>query len=917
MSSNPPSVLSPPPSLSNPSTTSSAFPTDYICPAAVLEEEIGLHPPSHPSTASTSSKLPQYRLFYTSNQPPPGTLRTHRHAALPSSKHAPALACDFDGASLCGTTAPDDPIPPPLPPFTAPQDVDLPFFVLCLRRGGDEATAALRQLLKACDATPPPLDEDNPLLTRILQHDAQSKDRVLPFLFSTLSSNATATVLMPGAQMTLYMTAALLAYLSTGSLSQCQHLIEVGLLPHLLHLLQHHRTVHVRVSEAALTCLGNVCAYPTCRSVALVSGSVDLLAAIIRLERAPAHRYFPMCSCIDCRSTPSRRLAMWTLSLLARSCALSASSPTSASVLLTPLIPLLCQGFEFESDPDISTHLVFFFYSLTASSSSQYNFPMSPAQQAAHWRLCSLVPVALYPTFVQLLGHEELNVVYGALSIISNLVFSSAHGLSALLQAELLHGLTRLYTSVREQSLSEANVLIHAQINFIVSVIAASPSHDHLMALMRDTPLVDAMICDVSSGVLEISKEATWALGNLTRGYWRVQRKDREGRYPLAAGGAGGDEERETKERRTLLSRKEGLVRSLCSLLSLEFEEDEEHCTLMQVALVSITNLLSDEWWVYSVLNTAGPAGLKRAEEIRRSSSKAMEVAQTLSQSIQALRAQGLVAASITRGESTSHDSTMSDDSAFSSTDGHSEVTPLPPFPCFNPSQVLSHHPNALTFCAFPTASPLHPPELHPASAAFLACRGLALLGRLELSSLHHVSKYAEWVMCMMFTEFCSQHDLHRRTAHTDTRTHWVDAHMQPPLLFSSTPTADASSSPSRVVQRRASMKGRAATSTGGYSWWRVRVCQSSGLHRRRRHRRESPRTATGRWRVGRTRMEASSPLRSQHRNLWLDSDALPRGDREQRCVHIVSWATDISVVVRVDGGCRPRIPYDQCVDRL
>ena len=745
-------------------TPTSTLSPSFISPAAVLEEETSLHPPTS-STSSFPSKLPQYRLFHCSTTPPPGTLRTHRHAALPSSKRSFPIVVDFcsDG---CGASSSSSPSTPALAPLSSPQACDLSLLIAALNRGGDDAVAALRQLVAACaDAPAPPPDEPNPLLTLILQHDVQHKDRLLPLLLSRLTSFP--LPLHPHQQQQVYFIAGLFAYLTTGTSSQCQFLIEIGLLPHLIRLLSQHRAVHAFISEAVLTALGNVCAHPTCRAVALLSGSVDLLASILRLERAPTHRFSPHCSCIDCRSTPSRRLAMWTLSLLARSCALPTSSSSSASALLAPLVPQLCRGFELETDPDVSTHLVFFFYSLTSSSASTYHFPMPSTQQAMHWQLCSLVPVSLYPTLLGLLGHEEVNVIYGALSILSNLVFSSADILSTLLTCGLLPALTALYGSVRQQSLSEGNVLIHTQINFILSCIAASPSHGHMMALMTTSPFVDAMIADVNSSVLEISKEATWCIGNLTRGYWKVQRKDREGRYPLAVGLTGGDEEKETKERRAILARKEGLIRSLCSLLSLEYEEDEEHCTLMQISLVAVTNLLSEEWWVYSLLNTKGPAGLRRADEVRRSSTKALEIAQTLSQSLLALQSQGLVAANYAKmGEPTTD---MTNDAM--EADEPDKALPLPPFPCFNPSYVLSHHPNALSYCAFPTASPLHTPEAHPASAAFLACRGLGLLARLEQSSLVHVSKFAEWVLCLMFTEFCRKHDEHRQTPHTHHHT--------------------------------------------------------------------------------------------------------------------------------------------------
>ena len=374
-------------------------------------------------------------------------------------------------------------------------------------------------------------------------------------------------------------------------------------------------------------------------------------------------------------------------------------------------------------------------------------------------RLCSLIPASLWPALVQLVGHEEPNIAYGALSVLANLSFSSAAIVDGLLGAGLLSALTSLWAALAQQPTSDANVLVHAQLSFIVSCIAASTSHAHLIQLIAHCPLLlEAMVADLSSPLLEISKEAAWSIGNLTRGYWGVQRKDLEGRYPLAGGGGGGAEERETKERRRLLASKDGLVRGLCALLSLEYEEDEEHCELIQVALVALTNLLSDEWWVYAVLDVEGAEGLRRAQELRHSSSKALRAAQTLNQSLAALQAHGLVASPPVRLDSFS--TSMSDDSSLTA-ESEDGSLPLPPFQCFDPSNVLDAHPNAKTYCAFPTASPLHPAATHPVSATFLACRGLPLLARLERSSLPFVREYAEWVLCLFFTEFCKEHDQH------------------------------------------------------------------------------------------------------------------------------------------------------------
>ena len=83
----------------------------------------------------------------------------------------------------------------------------------------------------------------------------------------------------------------------------------------------------------------------------------------------------------------------------------------------------------------------------------------------------------------------------------------------------------------------------------------------------------------------------------------------------------------ETRERRRLLQEKPALMRGLCALLSVEYEEDVDHAELLQVALVAVSNLISDEWWVHDILRTEGQAGVEKADAIRLSYSHALELA--------------------------------------------------------------------------------------------------------------------------------------------------------------------------------------------------------------------------------------------------------------------------------------------------
>jgi hypothetical protein len=343
---------------------------------------------------------------------------------------------------------------------------------------------------------------------------------------------------------------------------------------------------------------------------------------------------------------------------------------------------------------------------------------------------------------VRLTQHDEVNVSYAALSLLSNLAFSSVSSMETMLRASLLRALTSLYAQLSALPLSTGNVLQRLQLNFLVSCVAASPSPAHLRHLLRDSPLVDAMIADMASDVFDISKEAAWAVGNLTRGYWPVQRKDREGRYDIRE--RGGELERETRERRRLLAAKPGLMRGLCGLLALEFEEDDEHCELIQLGLVSISNLLSDEWWVHERLRADGDGGLRRAEETRRSNAKALSLAKHLCPSVSVLHAHPPCRLSPEQ---------QSDDAAAT------DALPLPPYPCFQDGLSSSLPPQH--YASFPTASPLHPPAIHPLTAAFLNSRGLCLLARLEACTLPFVREYANWCLCIFFTEYCRDHEEH------------------------------------------------------------------------------------------------------------------------------------------------------------
>ena len=283
-------------------------------------------------------------------------------------------------------------------------------------------------------------------------------------------------------------------------------------------------------------------------------------------------------------------------------------------------------------------------------------------------------------------------------------------------------------------------MLQRLQLNFLVSCVAASPSPAHLRHLLRDSPLVDAMIADTASELLDISREAAWAVANLTRGYWPVQRKDREGRYDISE--RGGEVERETRERRRLLAGKPGLMRALCGLLALEFEDDDEHCELIQLGLVSVSNMLSDEWWVHERLRAEGEQGLRMAEETRRSNARALSLAKHLCPSISVLHAHPPHRLSPEQ---------QGDDAAVA------DALPLPPYPCFQDELSSSLPPQH--YASFPTASPLHPADIHPLTAAFLLCRGLCLLARLETSALPFVRDYANWCVCLFFSEYCRNHD--------------------------------------------------------------------------------------------------------------------------------------------------------------
>ena len=534
----------------------------------MLQQETGLRPPP-------PNKSDAYLFFHSTTTPPPGTLRTHPHAALPPARRLATLSCPPTGSGAgCGGSECTrrcrqvDGI--------AGVELEVLRGVLVKRKESD-VDEWLRMLCSVVQREQQVvLGGENPLMRRFMAFDATcgGRDKILPLLLSHLSaasqlhiSSTTAASSpdttpqftdTPAAHTTLHL-AYLFSYLTTGSPQQCQHLIGIGIVPHLTHLLAHSLPHNARTTECALTALGNLSADPSCRSVVVLSGVSDVLMRLLIIRRRREHEYYPHCMCIDCRSLPSRRLCMWILSLLARSMC-SSSSPHFYNAL-SPLVAPLCAMTEVEADADLCMHLLFFLYSVTTSTSGAYHFPLSSSQQAQHERLCGLLPLSILPLLVATLSHDEANLAYAALCIVSNLAFASVSLLSQLIDStRLVTQLGVVWTQLAGQSLTDISLLQRTQLNFLVSCLAASPLHSHMVALLGETRLVDAMVLDLSSSLLPISRGAAWTVANLTRGWWSISRKDKGGTFRLNDE-TGGRAMVETRERRRLLSEKAGLMR--------------------------------------------------------------------------------------------------------------------------------------------------------------------------------------------------------------------------------------------------------------------------------------------------------------------------------------------------------------------
>ena len=728
-------------------------------PAIVLQEETGLR-------AAPSNKSEAYLFFHSAHTQPPGTLRTHPHAALPPARRLAILSCPATGGPGCGGTECTKRCKQV--ESIAALDLDDVRAVL-MRKKETEVDEQLRSLCSLVQRDQQlMLGGENQLMKRLIAYDATcGRDKILPLLLLHLSAASQAHLSSaspssastcpnrpmavqtsgpqftdtPAAHTSLHL-AFLLSYLTTGSSAQCQHLIGIGIMPHLTHLLASSTSHNARTTECALTALGNLSADPSCRTVVVLSGVTDILMRLLIMRRRREHEYYPSCFCIDCRSLPSRRLCMWILSLLARSMC-SSSSPHFCNAL-APLIQPLCAMTELEGDADLCMHLLFFLYSITASTPGAYHFPQSPSQQAHHTQLCSRLPLSILPLIVSTVSHEEANLAYAALSILANLVFASLPLLMHLIEStRLIPQLTAVWTQLAGQSLTDISLLQRTQLNFIISCLAASPCHSHLITLLAETRLIDAMVLDLSSSLLPISRSAAWAVASLTRGWWSISRKDQNGRFTLHDAD-GGRAMIETRERRRLLAAKPGLMRGLCALLSVEYEDDTDHAELLHVALVAITNLISDEWWVHDLIKLEGQAGLEKAEAIRQSNNQALELAlgfcsspvlHSHPQHPLPPRATALHAAPPVEGQQ------------------------LPPYSCFQ-SSCQSYH--ATSAASFPTASAHHTAASHPLTAAFLSHYGLALLSRLEHSRLWYVRRWSVWMVCLFFTDYCNRHDLHR-----------------------------------------------------------------------------------------------------------------------------------------------------------
>ena len=755
-----PSVASSASAVSSTSLPLPARTADVVEPAIVLQEETGLRAPP-------PNKNDAYLFFASSHTSPPGTLRTHPHAALPPARRVAVLSCPATRGPGCGGVE----CTKQCKQWDSIAAIELDTLRAALvKRNEADVDEQLRMLCGVVQRDDKLiLGGENQLMKRLISHDAAcARDKIVPLLLSHLSSssqihiaatsrNHAAAVsnsssnpanIPSGPQYTdtqaahtsLHL-AFLFSYLTTGLPVQCQHLIGIGIVPHLTHLLASSSVHNSRTTECALTALGNLSADPSCRSVVVLSGVTDILMRLLIIRRRREHQYYPDCNCIDCRSLPSRRLCMWILSLLARSMC-SSSTPHFCNAL-SPLVQPLCAMTEVEADADLCMHLLFFLYSVTTSTSGAYHFPLSPTQQSHHAELCAMLPLSVLPLLVSTLSNDESNLAYAALCIISNLTFASLALLTHLIEStRLIQQLVLVWTQLAGQSLTDISLLQRAQLNFVISCLAASPMHSHRVVLLSESRLIDAMVLDLSSSLLPISRSAAWAVANLTRGWWSVSRKDQDGNYRIEDGGR---VMVETRERRRLLAEKPGLMRGLCSLLSVEYEDDVDHAELLHVALVAISNLVSDEWWVHDILRTEGKAGLDKAEAIRHSNSQALELALGFcsSPALHSHPQHSLPAHAHTK-----------------------EATPPnpgqqpPPYSCFQSASLSYHASSAVTF---PTAAPSHPPSSHPLTAAFLSHYGLALLARLEQSRLWYVRRWCVWMVCLFFTEYCNRHELHRQ----------------------------------------------------------------------------------------------------------------------------------------------------------
>ena len=721
----------------------------FIEPAIVLQEETGLR-------TSPPNKSSAYLFFSSSHISPPDTLRTHRLAALPPARRLAVLSCLTTACPGCGGTEGTERFR--RVESIAAVDLDAVRAALIKRQEG-EVNEQLRMLCEVAQQDDSVvLGGENRLMARLMPYDAaHARHKILPLLFThfsaALSSRPSPTSYSspssassspqradaPSDHTALHL-AHLFSYLTTGSTLQCQHLIGIGIVPRLMFLLASPTNHNARTIECALTALGNLSADPCCRSLVVLSGATEVLIRLLLIQRRREHELRPNCDCLDCYSLPIRRLCMWILSLLARSMC-SSSSPHFYSVL-APLVHPLCALSEVETDADLSVHLLFFFYSVTSSSSDTYHFPLSPSQQLQHSQLCALLPSSILPVLVTTLTHDNANLAYAALCVLSNIAFASLAQLTHIIEStQLVQQLSVLWIQLADQSLTDISLLQRTQLNFIVSCLAASPCQSHLVQLLSDTRLVDAMVLDLSSSLLAISRNAAWAVANLTRGWWSISRKDKTGHYNLYEDG--GQAMVETRERRRLLTGKPELMRGLCALLSMEYEEDVDHAELLQVALVAVSNLISDEWWVHDILKMEGQAGVERAEAIRRSYSHALELAlgYCSSRSLHSHPSHPLPPETIAQHPTPPI-----------------EGQPLPPYSCFQSACQSSY---VSTVRSFPTASPHHPPSSHPLTAAFLSHFGLALLSRLEGSQVWYVRRFSVWMVCLFFTEYCNRHELH------------------------------------------------------------------------------------------------------------------------------------------------------------